>query len=133
MLNYLLTVPSCNGSPFPYDNDGPSVYIVLLHSILHAVPVAVGKSYSSVQKSHANTVTTRYRSLCAYPCDNFSIFEVNDLSVYHEVCTLIMYPVHTLFVHMHVLYMCFCTHSQVFEYTVQGQGTSLTDVIEYKD
>ena len=63
MLNYLLTVPSCNGSVFPYDNDGASVYIVLLHSILHAVPVAVGKPYSSVQKSPANTVTARYRSV----------------------------------------------------------------------
>ena len=40
-----------------------SMYIVLLHSILHAVPVAVGKPYSSVQKSPANTVTARYRSV----------------------------------------------------------------------
>ena len=51
------------GSVFTYDNDDASVYIVLLHSILHAIPVAVGKPYSSVQKSPANTVTARYRSV----------------------------------------------------------------------
>ena len=85
-------------SIFLYDNDGASVYIVLLHSILHAVPVAVGKLYSSVQKSPANTVTARYRSVvnqgvlntadivCVclvniVPCDDFSILEVYDLSV----------------------------------------------------
>ena len=105
MLNYLLTLPSCNASPFPYDNDGASVYIVLLHSILHAVPVAVGKPYSSVQKSPANTVTARYRSVVNQGMSMLitSILEAVCTMKYVRIYTLInylMYPVHTLFVHV---------------------------------